>query len=222
MAEANVPRSEEAASINWVALAAIVLGTFVSVLNNSLLNVALPNLVNVFGSTTQTIQWVLTGYMLASAVVVPMSGYMADRFGAKRVFVITLIGFTLGSFLCGLAWSDTSLILLRILQGLFGGFIGPICMTVVYAIVPRQKIGMALGLWGVAMMAAPAIGPTLSGYLIQHFNWRLLFFISVPVGIFAVLVCALALKELPKKPTCSSTCPAACCPSFASGRSFWP
>ncbi|UJF34186.1 DHA2 family efflux MFS transporter permease subunit [Paenibacillus hexagrammi] len=191
------PAADE--SINWVALTAIILGTFVSVLNNSLLNVALPKLVNVFGSTTQDIQWVLTGYMLASAVVVPMSGYMADRFGAKRIFVLALTGFTLGSLLCGFAWSASSLIAFRIIQGIFGGFIGPICMTIVYSIVPRSKIGMALGLWGVAAMAAPAIGPTLSGYLIQYFTWRLLFFISVPVGIFAIVVSFLVLKEMPIK-----------------------
>jgi MFS family permease len=102
---------------NWLTLLAIVLGTFVTVLNNSLINVALPKLVNVFGSTTDTIQWVLTGYMLASAVVIPMSGTLGEKYGNKKVFVLSLLFFTISSVLCGLAWSDLSLIIFRIIQG---------------------------------------------------------------------------------------------------------
>ncbi|MET3289406.1 UNVERIFIED_CONTAM: EmrB/QacA subfamily drug resistance transporter [Brevibacillus sp. OAP136] len=182
----------------WLVLIAIILGTFVAVLNNSLINVALPQLVNVFGSDTQTIQWVLTGYMLSSAVVIPMSGFLGGRFGNKFMFVGSLIAFMIGSLLCGLAWSDSSLIFFRVLQGLGGGLIMPIGMTFIYASVPREKIGMALGLWGVAAMAAPAIGPTLGGYLIDIFSWRLLFLICVPVALFAIVMCSSLLRETPK------------------------
>lgn len=185
----------------WLVLIAIVLGTFVAVLNNSLINVALPQLVNVFGSDTQTIQWVLTGYMLSSAVVIPLSGFLGGRFGNKTVFLGSLIAFMIGSLLCGLAWSDSSLILFRVLQGLGGGLIMPIGMTFIYASVPREKIGMALGLWGVAAMAAPAIGPTLGGYLIDIFSWRMLFFICVPVALFAIVMCYALLRETTKNPT---------------------
>lgn len=184
----------------WVTLLAIILGTFVAVLNNSLINVALPKLVNVFGSTTQDIQWVLTGYMLASAVVIPMSGSLGDKYGYKKMFILSLWAFTMFSFLCGLAWSDTSLIAFRIFQGISGGFIMPVGMAMIYMIVPRQQIGMALGLWGIAAMVAPAIGPTLSGYLIEYFSWRVLFFICVPVGVFAAIISGVLLKETPKKP----------------------
>jgi EmrB/QacA subfamily drug resistance transporter len=193
----------------WMTLLAIILGTFVAVLNNSLINVALPKLVNVFGSTTQDIQWVLTGYMLASAVVIPMSGSLGDKYGYKKMFLLSLIAFTIGSLLCGLAWSDTSLIVFRIFQGVSGGFIMPIGMAMIYMIVPRQQIGMALGLWGIAAMVAPAIGPTLSGYLIEYFSWRILFFINIPVGVFAVLACGMLLKETPKKPELSFDMPGA-------------
>ena len=184
----------------WVTLLAIILGTFVAVLNNSLINVALPKLVNVFGSTTQDIQWVLTAYMLASAVVIPMSGSLGEKFGYKRMFILSLWVFTTCSALCGLAWSDSSLIAFRIFQGVSGGFIMPIGMAMIYMIVPRQQIGMALGLWGIAAMVAPAIGPTLSGYLIEYFSWRVLFFICVPVGVFAAIISGFLLKETPKKP----------------------
>ncbi|WP_346773971.1 DHA2 family efflux MFS transporter permease subunit [Brevibacillus sp. SYP-B805] len=193
----------------WVTLFAIILGTFVAVLNNSLINVALPKLVNVFGSTTQDIQWVLTGYMLASAVVIPMSGTLGDKYGYKKMFLLSLSAFTIGSLLCGLAWSDTSLIAFRIFQGVSGGFIMPIGMAMIYMIVPRHQIGMALGLWGIAAMVAPAVGPTLSGYLIEYYSWRVLFFINIPVAIFAVLVSGMLLKETPKKPELSFDMPGA-------------
>ncbi len=185
----------------WLALVAIILGTFVSVLNNSLINIALPDLVNVFGSDTATIQWVLTGFMLASAVVIPLSGYMGDKFGTKKTYLVSLIIFVAASTLCGLAWSDTSLIIFRIIQGLGGGLIMPIGMAIIYSIIPRHQIGMALGLWGVASMSAPAIGPTLSGYLIEFLSWRWLFFLSLPVGAFAIIMGLFLLKETPKKET---------------------
>jgi EmrB/QacA subfamily drug resistance transporter len=192
--------SSQVGSEQWLALAAIIIGTFVAVLNSSLLNVALPKLVTVFGSTTDTMQWVLTGYMLASAVVIPLSGYLGDKFGYKKILLLSITGFTAGCFLCGLAWSDTSMIAFRILTGLAGGLIMPVGMSIIYMIIPRDKIGMALGLWGISSMSAPAIGPTLSGYLVQYFSWRLLFFLSVPLGILAIVMTSILLKETPKKP----------------------
>lgn len=192
-------KQEESASYKWVALISVILGAFVAILNQSLINVALPKLVAVFGSTTQDIQWVLTGYMLASAVVIPASGYLGDKYGYKKVLITSLVFFTFGSLLCGLAWSDNSLIAFRVFSGLSGGFIMPISMAIIYMIMPREQVGVALGLWGIAAMVAPAVGPTLSGYIIQYFSWRLLFFISIPVGIFAIIMCSILLKETPKK-----------------------
>lgn len=195
----NQTEKEENSSQKWLALIAIIMGTFVSVLNNSLINVALPELVTVFGSTTEVIQWVLTGFMLSSAVVIPLSGYLGDRFGYKKVFTGSLIAFVLGSLLCGFAWNDTSIIIFRVIQGIGGGLIMPVGMAIIYMIIPRQQIGMALGIWGIAAMVAPAIGPTLSGYLIEYFSWRLLFFMNVPVGIFAIVFVIFLLKETPLK-----------------------
>ncbi|TBL76574.1 DHA2 family efflux MFS transporter permease subunit [Paenibacillus thalictri] len=192
----NKPQSDGSM---WLALIAIVLGTFVSVLNSSLMNVALTKFVAVFGSDVSTVQWVITAYMLASAVVIPMSGYLGERFGNKNIFIWSVAGFTAGSVLCGLAWNASSLILFRIIQGIAGGFIMPVGMAIIYTIFPREKTGMALGLWGVAAMVAPALGPTFGGYLIQYYSWRLLFFINIPIGIFAVVMGQILLKASPRK-----------------------
>lgn len=190
--------SAESASQRWLALIAIIIGAFVAILNNSLINVALPKLINVFGSTTDRIQWVLTGYMLASGVIIPISGYMGDRLGYKKFLIIALSVFTFGTVLCAAAWSDMSLIVARIIAGLGGGVIMPLSMTIIYKVMPREQIGMALGLWGISAMVAPAVGPTLSGYLIDWFNWRFLFIVNIPVAIFAILMVSVLLKETEK------------------------
>ncbi|MFH5182107.1 DHA2 family efflux MFS transporter permease subunit [Paenibacillus sp. TAB 01] len=181
----------------WLPLIAIIMATFVSVLSSSLANVALPKLASVFGVPTTTIQWVSTGFMLASAVVIPMSGFLVGRFGSKRILMMSVIGFTVGSVLCGMAWNDSSLIAFRIFQGLTGGFIMPVGMAVMYSIVPREQIGSAMGVWGVAAMVAPALGPTLGGYIVEYFSWRLLFFVNVPIGVLAAILCFALLRESP-------------------------
>lgn len=185
----------ELSAYRWLALIAVIVGAFVAILNNSLINVAIPKLTNVFGSTTDRIQWVLTGYMLASGVIIPISGYMGDRLGYKKFFILSLSVFTAGTLFCAVAWSDTSLIIARIIAGLGGGVIMPISMSIIYKIMPREQIGTALGLWGVSAMVAPALGPTLSGYLIEWFNWRFLFIVNIPVALLAILLVSVLLKE---------------------------
>ncbi|MEK3720715.1 DHA2 family efflux MFS transporter permease subunit [Paenibacillus sp. FSL H8-0034] len=183
----------------WLGLIAIVLGTFVSVLNSSLMNVALLKFVAVFGSDVPTVQWVITGYMLAAAVVIPMSGFLGARFGNKNVFIYSVLGFTIGSVLCGIAWSDSTLIMFRIIQGLAGGFIMPVGMSIIYTTFPREKVGTAIGLWGVAAMVAPALGPTVGGYMIQYYSWRWLFLVNIPIGLFAFIMGKILLKDSPRK-----------------------
>ncbi|MBP1965406.1 DHA2 family efflux MFS transporter permease subunit [Paenibacillus aceris] len=195
-----VEQQEEKITVyQWLALLVLILGTFLAILDNSLMNVAIPKLMAVFGSTSTEIEWVVTGYMLASAVVVPMGGFLADRFGYKTTFLTTVSAFIVGSILCGIAWSDTSLTIFRIIQGLGGGFIMPVGMAMLYQIMPRSKIQVAMGIWGIAAMAAPAMGPTLSGYLIDNFSWRYLFYINVPIGIIAVGLGLIILKETPRR-----------------------
>jgi len=182
----------------WFAFWSIVLGTFVAVLNNSLINVAIPQLTTDLGSTTTRIQWVITGYTLASGIIVPITGFMEQRIGYKKFMILALSVFTIGTLICAFAWNDMSLIAARILAGLGGGLIMPLSMTIVYKIMLREQIGFAVGLWGIAAMAAPAIGPTLSGYLIEWFNWRFLFIACVPIALFAILMIFLLIKEPPK------------------------
>jgi EmrB/QacA subfamily drug resistance transporter len=182
----------------WLAFLAIILGAFVAILNNSLINVAIPSLTTDLGSTTTKIQWVITGYTLASGVIVPITGFMEQRIGYKKFLILALSVFSLGTAICIFAWNDSSLIAARIIAGLGGGVIMPLSMTIVYKIMPREQIGMALGIWGISAMAAPAIGPTLSGYLIEWFNWRFLFIISLPFALFAILMVIVLIKEPPK------------------------
>lgn len=184
---------------NWLSLLAIILGTFAAVLNSSLLNVALPKLTTALGSTTDVTQWVLTGYMLASAVAIPFSGYLGDKFGYKKIFTISLVGFTLGSLFCGVAWSASTLIFFRIVQGIGGGLIMPLGMTIIYSLFPRNQMGTVLGVYGIAAMIAPAVGPTLSGFMIEHLGWRSLFFVMVPVGAIATFMGTILLRETEKK-----------------------
>jgi MFS family permease len=127
--------------IPWGAVLILVLGACMSILDSSIVNVALPRMMAVFGASTEDIQWVLTGYMLASGVVIPISGYLCKRFGSKRIYIIALIIFTLGSWFCGLAWSTNSIIIARVVQAVGGGMLMPVSMSMLYLIVPQEKSG---------------------------------------------------------------------------------
>lgn len=181
------------------ALLTLILGAFMAILDGSIVNVALPRMMAIFGSTADQIQWVLTGYMLASGVVIPVTGYLSDRFGGKKIYIISLAAFTAGSALCALAWSNNSLVAARVVQAIGGGMMMPVSMAMIYYIVPRDKIGMALGIWGISAMVAPSIGPTLGGYLVDNFSWQWIFTINIPIGIAAVFLSTAVLSETPVK-----------------------
>ena len=179
----------------WMALGVVIVGTFMSILDSSIVNVAIPKMMTVFGASTDKIQWVVTGYMLTMSIIIPLTGYLGDRFGLKKLYVIALIIFTAGSALCGLAGSTETMIAARVVQAIGGGMIMPVGMAMIYMIVPLEKRGVALGVWGISAMAAPAIGPTLSGYIVQNLDWRLIFNVNVPVGIIGTTLAILLLKE---------------------------
>lgn len=183
----------------WLPLFVVVIGAFAAILNNSSINIALPKMMAIFGVPADEIQWVLTAYMLTSGVIIPVTGYLGDVYGTRRIYLVSLMIFTLGSILCGLAWNNNSMIAARIIQGIGGGAVMPVSMVIIYRIVPMQKIGMALGVWGMAAVTAPAIGPTLGGYIVEHLNWRFLFIMNVPVGILAIILGAMLLPENPLK-----------------------
>lgn len=180
---------------HWIFnLLIIVVGAFMAILDSSIVNVAVPTLMNTFGVSVGQIEWVVTGYMLTLGVVVPASAWLAEKLGYKSLYLISMAAFILGSVLSGLSWSLDSMIAFRILQAVGGGMMMPVTMSMLYRLVPRKEIGLAMGIWGIAAMAAPAIGPTLGGYLVEYVNWRFIFYVNVPVGLIGL---ALAYWQLP-------------------------
>jgi len=196
MAESN---NNEALS-GWLALGVVIIGTFMSILDSSIVNIALPKMMAVFGMPLDDAKWILTAYTLALGAIIPLTGYLQDIFGAKRIYIFALAMFTLGSLLCGFAWSGSTMIAFRVIQAIGGGMIMPVGMSIIYTVFPREKIGLALGFWGIAAMAAPAIGPTLGGYIIEKADWRLIFNVNVPIGIIGVILAGIILKGTEKKP----------------------
>lgn len=192
--------SKQDSSAKWFALLVIFIGTFMASLDSSIANIAVPKMMSVFGVSLDEIKWVLTAYTLTLGAVIPLTGYLGDVFGYKKVFIFALAIFTCGSFLCGMAWNNTAMIICRILQALGGGLIMPVGMAVVIQIFPPEERGTALGFWGIAAAAAPAVGPTLGGYIIQNLDWRLIFYINVPLGVVGVILAGIFLEGSPQKP----------------------
>jgi EmrB/QacA subfamily drug resistance transporter len=168
-------------------LVALILGCFMVILDSTAMNVALSQLVTDFGTQLTTLEWTVTGYMLATAAVIPLAGWLSDRFGAKRVFITSVILFTIGSALCATPNSAEWLIAFRVIQGLGGGFVMPIAMAYVYRLSPPSKFGMVMGVLGIPILFAPAIGPIVSGWLVEYQSWRWIFLINIPIGLFSVL-----------------------------------
>ena len=195
------PRPRQGRAPSWLApVLVLTIGTFVAVLDVSIVNVAIPRIQRDFGASTVDIQWITTAYSLTIGVLVPASGWLADRIGLRRTYVIALIAFAITSALCGLAWDLPSLVVFRILQAIPGGVLPVVTLSMVYRIVPRKEIGAAMGLFGMGVVLAPALGPTLGGYLVEYFNWRLIFFINVPVGLLGALAAAAVLTEFRSPP----------------------
>src|SRR5262245_30806539 len=181
----------------WLVIIAVIFGVFMSVLDSTVVNIAISKLQAVFGASLDRIQWISTGYTLALTVSIPVFTYFADRFGIKRVYLISLVLFTIASALCGLAWNIGSLIFARILQGLGGGALLPLATAQIFAVFPPAERGRASATLGVPVLLAPALGPTLGGYIIQYASWQLIFFLNVPIGIVGVLIGITVLRERP-------------------------
>ena len=185
----------------WVLpLLVLVAGMFMSVLDVTIVNVAVPSIATDLGSSIADTLWIATAYTLTLGVVVPLSSWLGERFGLTRVYLVTLIGFGGCSALCGLAWDLNSLIGFRVLQAISGGILPVITMTILYRTVPRDRIGAAMGMYGLGVVVAPAVGPVLGGWLIEHFDWRLVFFINVPVAIAGTLAAFVTLERFPPGP----------------------
>lgn len=187
---------------HWVVpLAVLIAGMFMSVLDTSIVNVAISTIQTELGGSTEDVQWISTAYSLVLGVVVPASAWLGNRFGLGRVYTFALAAFAAGSALCGLAWSLNSLIAFRVIQAIPGGLLPAVTLTMVYQIVPRRRIGAAMGMYGLGIIFAPAIGPALGGYLVEYVSWRLVFYINVPIGIIGVIAALVALPKFPPQPT---------------------
>jgi MFS family permease len=170
----------------WIALGVVLLGTIMTILDATIVNIAIPTLQgDLKAGSYADISWVVTGYMLAQGAVIPMAGWASDRFGTKRLYLITIALFTLASMACGVAQNLPELVIFRVLQGLGGGMLMPIGMTIIMRAVGPQNMGRVMGIFGIPMLLAPAVGPVLGGWFVQDFSWRLIFYVNVPIGIIA-------------------------------------
>jgi DHA2 family multidrug resistance protein len=176
-----------------------MIGTFMFVLDMAIVVVGLPRIMTSFGVDVDTIQWVITGFMMVSTIMVPTSGWMADNLGYRRIYTLALIAFTLGSLLCGFAWSARMLILFRLVQGSGAGFLMPVGLAIVTREFPQEKRGMVLGFWGIAAAASITLGPIIGGYLIDNLGWPFIFFLNVPVGVLQVVLTLTVQREYKKK-----------------------
>ena len=176
----------------------VILATLMQALDTTIANVALPYIQGSVSASQDQIAWVLTSYIAAAAIMTPPTGYLAARFGLKRLFLVSVAGFTVASMLCGMADSLTEIVLFRLLQGAFGAALVPLSQSVLFAINPPERQGRAMAMWGVAVMAGPVLGPVLGGWLTEDYSWRWVFYINLPIGMLAFLGMRLYLTETPK------------------------
>ncbi len=174
---------------------ALMLGTVMQVLDTTIANVALPHMAASLGASQNEINWVLTSYIVAAAIATPLTGWLSDRIGQKRLFILAVTGFTTASVLCGIATSLDEMVIFRVLQGLCGAVIAPLAQTVLLNINPRERIGQAMAIYGAGIMVGPIIGPTLGGWLTESFDWRWVFLVNLPVGILTVFMLLLYMPD---------------------------
>lgn len=196
-------RTKEKDSIGsiLIILIPVIIAMIMSILDSTAVTLAIPSLVENFNSSNTTMQWVISGYTLAQAAVIPLSGWLSDRFGAKKIFLICLISFVLGSLLCSVSVNAPMIIICRILQGLGGGMIMPIAFALSYQVSPPTKVGIVTACVSIPSMLGPALGPILSGWLLTIANWRYIFLINIPLGIIAIILAILKLPNFEGKPS---------------------
>jgi DHA2 family multidrug resistance protein len=181
----------------WLITLTVMLAVFMEVLDTSIANIALPHIAGGLSATPEEATWVLTSYLVANAIVLPMTGWLGNFFGRKRVLLSCLVMFSIASVLCGLAWDLPTLVMARILQGLGGGAMVPIAQSIMLESHPRQKRGAAMAVFAQGVVVAPILGPTLGGWITDSYSWRWIFYINVPVGIFAVLMAKWLVEDPP-------------------------
>ncbi|MFO1140795.1 MAG: DHA2 family efflux MFS transporter permease subunit [Amaricoccus sp.] len=177
----------------------IMLATVMQVLDTTIANVALPSMQGSLGAASDQITWVLTSYIVASAIMTPVTGWLSDRMGLRELFIASVAGFVATSMLCGMATSLVEMVLFRTLQGIFGAALVPLSQTVLLNINSKEEHGRAMAIWGAGIMVGPIIGPTLGGWLTETFDWRWVFFVNLPVGLLALAGLIVFLPRSPKR-----------------------
>ena len=178
---------------------AVMAATIMQVLDTTITNVALPNMAGELDATPDNIGWVLTSYLIGSAILMPLTGYITDRVGQKRFLLVSIGGFVVTSMLCGMATSLFQIVLFRFLQGLFGASLVPLSQSIMLQVFPGEQRGKAMAIWAMGVMVAPVMGPTLGGWLTENFSWRWTFYINLPVGIMAFLMAMRHVHDTPVK-----------------------
>ncbi len=182
-------------SYKWIVAGVVIFGLFMTILDGTIVTIAIPRLQNVFGANLTSVQWVLTAYTLVQGVATPLTAFLSQRLGQKRLYLIALAGFTIGSVLCGFSVNLPMLIFFRVVQGAMGAFMSPLAITLLWTEFPPNERGTAMGALGVPILLAPAFGPTLGGYIVTYLGWQLIFFINLPIGILGIILGIIFLRE---------------------------
>jgi DHA2 family multidrug resistance protein len=198
MSEAAVARPAGAALV--AITVCVMVATLMQALDTTIANVALPHMQGTLSATSDQINWVLTSYIVAAAIMTPATSFLEARFGRRRLFIVAVVGFVATSMLCGIADSLTEIVLFRLLQGLFGAPLVPLSQSILLDTYPPEKRGQAMAIFGLGVMLGPILGPTLGGWLTQNYDWRWVFFVNVPVGAIAFFLAVAVLPKTPRKP----------------------
>lgn len=177
----------------------LLIGAFISLLNETLLNVALPSIMKDLNVSTSTVQWLSTGYMLVNGIMIPTTAFLIEKFSVRRLFLVAMGLFTIGTITAGVAPNFSTLLLARLIQASGSAIMMPLLMNVLLTSFPVEKRGGAMGIFGLVMIFAPAIGPTLSGWLVEHYSWRMLFHIVTPIAALIFILAIFLLKDHKEK-----------------------
>src|SRR3954465_10121313 len=181
----------------WIIAVSVMLGTFMEVLDTTVVNVALPHIAGSPPAATDEATWVLTSYLVSNAIVLPMTGWLANYFGRKRILLASVFGFTLASLACGLAPNLPMLILFRVIKGRAGGGLQPLSQAIMMEAFPPEKRGKAMAFWALGIVVAPMLGPVLGGWITDSYSWRWVFYINMPIGVAATLMINMFVTDPP-------------------------
>src|SRR5271154_3563665 len=194
--EAAAEYAQPVPEINpWLIAATVMIATFMEVLDTSVANVSLPHIAGNLSAGVDESTWVLTSYLVSNAIVLPLTGWFSATFGRKRFFIGCVVIFTLSSLLCGLAPSLPTLVLFRVIQGAGGGGMQPVSQAILVDSFPREKQGMAMAVYGMGVVVAPTLGPTLGGWITDNYSWRWIFLLNVPIGVISVLLASVLIHD---------------------------